>query len=93
MYGAQKAIAADAKAAAEKVRDEILRRLSKKATLDNPVVREGHLFRLTLSYSEGERLNVDGIWEDFTRKQLKKYIVPTSQYTVRATSKTGKKDT
>ena len=92
-YGAAKSVASEAKKAKEKLKDEILRRLSSKATLDNTVVREGNLFRTTITYSEPIRLNTDKIREDFTPKELRKYEYMTSQYTVRSTSKTGKKDT
>ncbi len=92
-HGTAKAIESEAKKASEGIKDEILRRLSSKANLTNTVVREGNLFRTTVTYSEATRLNVDKIRDDFTPKELRKYEYMTSQYTVRTTSKTGKKGT
>ena len=92
-YGAAKAVEAEAKKASTKIKEEILKRLSKRATLDNTVVREGNLFRTTITYSESTRLNTDKLREDFDEKTLRKYEYMTSQYTVRSTSKTGNKGT
>lgn len=92
-HGAAKAVESEAKKASESIKDEILRRLSSKANLTNTVVREGNLFRTTVTYSESTRLNMDKIRDDFEPKVLRKYEYTTTQYTVRTTSKTGKKDT
>ena len=90
-HGAAKAVEAEAKKASEKIKDEILRRLSSKANLTNTVVREGNLFRTTITYSESTRLNTDKIRKDFDRKTLRKYEYKTTQYAVRTVAKTGKK--
>ena len=92
-YGAAKAVEAEAKKASTKIKEEILRRLSERATLDNTVVREGNLFRVTVTYSEPIRLDINKIRDDFDPKVLRKYEYITPQYTVRPTAKTGEKET